>query len=561
MATQLNLADLIASTQNSNAGTQEAVGALAQASAESLMKISQRATDTAELQRLVTSTAGLAEAKAQQNTLEAATLLGTNPEATNYILADYITQKNERFQEARALQQEIARKRSTTLANPLEWLEAQLTVNNDINAYNAAAADYNLVGRQIDDLVAMTGDIDKMNNLIAVTKTNESVRAESEIAAAKFLDLADKAKVEALQLNSEGILRVQSLKQNQLDNAFRERSQQMEEARFALAQRNAAMEQTRLSLALAKAKRDEKDEQISLASWNAFRASAGLPPATQQMFEMSYRADADGTMKEVNNGLKTLYSKQADPQGDARFLGSTPAEALTVVSKYNLNFTDGRQKLIGMVGDTLNKLPPDQQKGSVAQVSQNLNKAVSIAAQAQHKAVTSSENIYSPPSLQVLMGDPAIASTQSGQLVLKSLADSGQKAFDPKIVIPQILEQVKQKKIPLATALADIDFIAQKSIMYNNNYYSYKNTLGIPDQTALNIQLDTTGLFAGMVNQATSLVPNSPFSGPVRAVLGGQKFSVINLADRAQVQDYANKYLSASILPELRSKAAAQNNR
>lgn len=129
MATQLNLADLIASTQNSNAGTQEAVGALAQSATESLMKISQRATDTAELQRLVTSTAGLAEAKAQQNTLEAATLLGTNPEATNYILADYITQKNERFQEARALQQEIARKKSTTLANPLDWLEAQLTVN------------------------------------------------------------------------------------------------------------------------------------------------------------------------------------------------------------------------------------------------------------------------------------------------------------------------------------------------------------------------------------------------------------------------------------------------
>lgn len=567
MATQLSLADLVGGLNNSNTQVQADISSLTQGQVDILQKLAERSRRAADDQYLVTSTEELAKANAQKHSAEASSLLGTNPDAASYVLSQYIQDKNALFAQARAELQEVNRKKATTLATPFDWLDAQLTIGNSINSYNAAATEYNLVGKQIDDLVSGTGEIRQMNDQMAITKTAATAAAAARVAQQQLLNVADKADIDALSTNAEGILRVQGLRQNQVDNAFKLQSAQNDSARLALAQQAAARDAARLSMAMKKEKADDNDKELAYTAWETFRKSAGMPVGGRAMFEMTYRADPDSTIGEINNGLRTLQSRVDNPGADARFLGGTPTEALTVASKYNMSLDAGRQKLLNFTNSVLSDLQrtePDKMK-SKASATQALNNSTMLKAAEQHGSITSEKNIYAPPSMDVLLADASVLGLKSTELVLKPLADSGVTKFEPRVVVPQIMEKVLKKEIPLDVALQDIDTIAKKSVLFNNEFHSYRNTLGIPNQTALNMQMDVTSNWRSYSKRGVDIFEKAVAphqtaifgGGALSGFVNGATYTTINLTDKAAVQDYANRYLAGKIIPNLKNVPAS----
>lgn len=567
----LSLTDLLGDVTAGNLGLQQSLlETIIPQQTELLNSISERATSAAEAQKLSITTAGLAQVKAQDQAIDIATRLGTNPDAATYKLGEYIDQKNAAFQEARALQQQINEKRATTLADPLKWIEAQLTVNNDVARYNAVAQDYNLVEQEIGRLVDMTQEGSKLTNSIAKTKTVESVKADAEIAAVQALNLADKAKIDALQTNADGMAKVVSLKNDNLSNVMRIRDQQMQEANYALARQNSAMQAQRLALDLKKDKEESQSFDQALNARNMFLVANGAPPENRFQFQVAMRNDPKGTEDEIRKGVQAAIIKSNNPSQDARVLAETPFEALAVASKYQgtMNLAAGPKQVIefvsGAVADIRNGKDPAAIKAleKPATASGAVNAAAANKAQQQHSRITTQEgNIYAPPQLNALLADPEIAKLSSASLVLQPLLQSGLKQFDSKVIVSQIINQAKLGKIGWNQAIDEISFLGIKSIAINNELKGYRGVAGLPMQTALNMPLDTTSAMRAMAQGAANLTPNSPLSGVIGSMFGGETQAFVNLADKAAVQEYVNKVRAGDIVIQLRQKAAVQNRK
>lgn len=567
----LSLTDLLGDATAGNLGLQQALmESIIPQQTQLLNDISARASSAAEAQKLSVTTTGLAQVKAQDQAIDIATRLGTNPEASTYVLGDYIEQKNQAFQQARALQQQINEKRSTTLADPLKWLEAQLTVNNDVAQYNAAAQDYNLVEQEIGRIVNMTQEGQKLSNAIAKTKTVESVKADAEVAANQALNLADEAKVKALQLNSDGMAKVVALKNDNLSNVLRIRDQQMQEATYALAKQNASINAARLGLEMKKEKRDNDALEQAMAARNLFLVANGAQPQNAFQFNLALKTDPKGTEDEIRLGMQAATIKANNPTQDARVLGDTPFEALAIASKYqgSFNLAAGPKQVLDFVAGTVADIRNGKDAAAIkalekpATASSAVNAAAASKAQVQHSRISSQDgNIYAPPQLQSLLSDPEIAKTASASLVLKPLLESGLKTFDSKVIVSQIINQAKLGKLPWNQAIDEISFLGIKSVAMNNELKGYRTVAGLPQQTALNMPLETTSAMRAMAQGAAQLAQNSPLSGAIGAMFGGETQAFVNLADKAAVQEYVNKVRAGDIVIQLRQRAAIQNRK
>lgn len=550
MAT-INLADLVSQSQTGyKQGIEDTIGLNADLAARFAERgvIANKAGDAAAL---VESTDHLAQAKAQEQALEYATKLGTNPQAETEILSSLISDKAQLFQQSRAELREIHRKQRTSLfSDPLGWLQAQFTLSDSVENYNAAATEHNLVSQQIDTLVSGTKEIEQMTNALAQTKTVASAEAAAVAARSTADLLANQSAIEALKTNADGIVRVQSMQQNALSNAFRIRDQQMQERSHALAVRNSNLAFEQHKLALEGKKEQQQERERTVQAVNLYRKANGMPEMSWTDLQLMYRdPQQKGLIDQQIVGGLTIA------QSGGRYLADSPADALALASTNRAQLDPARDRLLRLTADQMNvmRANPDPNIKNNAQFAEALNTQVKAKAVNDHKLIQSSDNIYAPPSLETLLADKAIAATPSAQKVLAPLLSSGVREFNPTQAIPLIFEAVKKGEIPFNRAIADIQFIAGKSIDYNNALYSYKNTIGIDNQSKLNVKLETTGAVAQAVNIAAQ--QNSGIGGLLRPILGGTSTKVVDISNPAELQDYANRYMSTAISSSMRQQA------
>lgn len=558
MATAPSLNSLADSVQQSLSGDMREMSSLFSQISGAQRGQAELAKSTGDAASLVESTQQLGEARAQAQALDYATKLGTNPEASTEQLSKLISDKQTLFETARANLRDVARKQKTSLfADPLQWIADQFTLDRNVQNYNAAAEEYNLVGKRVDDLVSSTGELAKMTNAIAVTKTNASAKAAADVARAKFDLMAGQANIDALKTNADGIAQITQMRQTQLNNAFKVRDQQLQEQSLALSRQNAALHAKSLEMQLADKAEATQSKKEMLDAVNLYRVSNGMPELNRTAFELLARSEKDKDMiqQQIIGGF-TIAEQKRNGSRDVRYLADSPYNAAKLAGAQGAQLDTPRASLINLTQQVASQLQADPQVAGKLKTEKQFEEAINSAVtkKAADMAANSS-GIYAPPSLQTLLGDRTIASTPSAQLVLAPLATSGVNEFKPSIVIPQILEQVKQKKIPMDQAIKDIEFIANKAIAYNNNSYAYKSTMGLPDQKALPVQLEVTQTVAGVIGGSAIGSNFAALTGDFG--IGPSRYETVDISNPAQLQNYVNRYMSGSIAASFKQQAAS----
>lgn len=521
----------------------------------------------AQDQEIVTSTKALSDAKQQRDALAYATKLGTNPDSSTEVLTQLISDKAGLFQAARTNLQKISATRNASLfSDPGAWLAGNLNLEKDTNNYNAAAEEYNLVGKRIDDVVSQTDDIVRMTKGIQISVTDASAAAAARVASAQLIDASNTARIDSLKSNAEGILKVQGLKQTALSNSVQQQQLGMEAQRLALAKQSAALEQTKLSMVIDEKNENLQEKNRTIQAVNLYRKTNGMPEISWTDLKLLYKDPQQKNLldQQITGGL-------AISQTGGRYLADTPANAMMLASSNAANLPEGPKQLVSVANATLASVKQDIQSGKVQGIKtpQALMEAVNTQMQAkassEQKQISEKNSLYMPPSLATLVSDPAISQTLSAQLVLAPLATSGVKTFDAAQVVPLIFEQVKQGKIPMDQAINDITFLGTKSVAYNNAHFSYDSTMGLPMMKGYNARLPQESFastFGSLLGKTVSNIfnvssnPADTLGTPVT-----QTPSVIDLTNPAKVQDYANRYMAGNISATLKQQAAANSNK
>lgn len=518
-------------------------------------------------QQLVVATQALSTAKQQQQALDYATKLGTNPESSTEVLTQLISDKNTLFQTARDNLRKISATRNASLfSDPGAWLSGNLNLEKDTNNYNAAAEEYNLVGKRIDDVVSSTDDIVKMTKGIQVSVTDASAEAAARVAAQALNDASSQARIDALKSNAEGIQRVQALKQTALSNAVQQQQLGMEAQRLALAKQSAALEQQRMSMVI-----DEKNENLqektrTIQAVNLYRKTNGMPEITWTDLKLLYKDPEQKRLmdQQITGGLTIA-------QSGGRYLADSPANAMLISSTNGAKLPEGPATLVGTANSMLASVKADIQSGKIKEIKnpqqlmEAVNQRMTTRAQDEQKSISEKNSMYIPPSLATLLADPSVAATPSAQIVLSALATSGVKTFDAAQVVPLIFESVKKGEIQMDRAIQDITFIAGKGVAYNNAHFSYEATMGLPAMKGYNARLPQesfSGTVSSLIGKSLANIFNVSTPTGDNVYVGGQApASIIDLTNPAKVQDYANRYMAGNISASLKQQAAKNSNK
>lgn len=546
------------------------------------------AASAAKDQELVTATQALSAAKQQRQALDLATKMGTNPDASNEVLTSLISDKNALFQTARDNLRKINAARNTSLfSDPGAWLAGNLNLEKDTNNYNAAADEYNLVGKRIDDVVSSTDDIVKMTKGIQISVTDASAEAAARVASQQLLDASNAARIDSLKSNAEGIQRVQALKQTALSNAVQQQQLGMEAQRLALAKQSAAMEQQRMSLAFDEKKENRDEQARTIQAVNIYRKTNGMPEVSWTDLKLLYKDPQQKQIidQQITGGLTIA-------QTGGRYLADTPSNAMIIAGSNGAQLPTGPASLVSTANNVLQKLKTDPQviaaKLNPLQVQDLLNTRMKTMATDEQKEITAKNSLYILPSMTTMLSDPSVAQTASAKIVLSALATSGVKDFNPTQVIPLILESAKKGEMTLDQAISDITFLGNKAVGYNNAHFSYDTTMGLPKMVGFPVRLETTsglraagntvadtinGLFGNTEEKSVPYITKAAnLANPLQAtaigtasaiqsVFGGKSSELMDITNPAKVQDYANRYFAGKISANLKQQAAANSNK
>lgn len=513
---------------------------------------------------LVRSTTELAQADAIRKTQEAATTLGTNPNAASYALERLVAQSSELHEKQLAAAREVEDVHSNVFTS---YLESAIFGNPKIKRLAAITTQKDAVNNQIKTLHDLTQEAAQTNLLLARTKTTETALASGRIAAAEVNQKIATLELDAIKTNVQGITQINALKNDNLNIALRARDQQIQEAQVEASRTAAALQAQSLTLAMQERQDrvDLKQEEIKtrehmLSVVNLGRqVNGGLPPFKSYQ-EMSTAAKMD---KNLEQQISSQYvAGLTASQTGAATLANDPYSAIKYVKQTGAQLDAGRSKVINFLDRVTQVVGKDPNIKKEADLVNGINAKANAEATNFHSNITSGENnIYAPPPVTSLLSDQEFSNTYIAQQILSPLQKGGVEELSPKMVVSSLLTGVKEGKIRMDDAERELGFMAEKIVGYNNAMYRYKDTAGLPNMNAVNVPLDATGSFANAIN--TIAGPGTPgYSMPVSRAMyglfGGESESIVNLRDPVARSEYLNKQMALLIPPVLRQQAAMQ---
>lgn len=444
-------------------------------------------------QALVTTAADTATMAQQQRTLASATELGTNRDANTQALSGLIAQINGSFAEAQNQRAVIAEKQSRKiLDDPLGWLEGQLTVNDNVAAYNNSAANYSANVTQLSVINDLTQEIAATDIAIKAGMTAGTIAANSRLQSAVWQDKAAASTIEAIKTNADGLLQAANMSDKLFNNQLRLRDQAMQEKSFALAQENARLARDERAERVAAKNAGEAEKQDYVDSVNAYRQNIGAAPITAVGLSNLMRSPEQKAI------LDDQYVTGATiRQTGKRAIAADPVTAIQQVQQSNGQLDGGRKVILDWAGTQVNAVQeaaraagkPIKTIGELKEQATAFTTGLAKSQAANINTGDPSKNIYAPPSLGTLLSDPEISKLPGVQTLLKPMFDSGVKTFEPKTIIPLITANIGKDGLTQAGAIATITALANKSIAINNATFDYKSTIGIPNQEAFKVTL------------------------------------------------------------------------
>lgn len=530
---------------------------------------------TGEDVQLIKTTEALATAEAQRKTADFATRIGTNPDAATFALNRLVSQSSELFDKQMQLGAQVqeAANPENLFKNPFKFLVDRAMMPSRIKEYNAATAQAQAVNSRIATLNNLTQEVAQTNNLIKQSVTTESALAIGRVAKAEIDLKVDNLRIEALKTNAEGISKVATLRNNNLDIALRGRDQQLQEGQIEISRANAIMQAEQLRLVgLERTERAKNAEEGRVARQTmldavnlARRTNGGL-----REFASFEELELAGKMDTTTNQLISQQLRQGLEIGQTgrATVANNVWDALKYTRTSGAKLDDGRAKVIAFSDKILQmvnadkNLPPEVRK-SEPKMAEVVNRSALTQAHSFLGNITAGTgNIYSPPPASALLSDPNFGSTYIGSKVLKPMVDGGIEELQPKNIVNILINDMKAGKITPQQVDSELGFMAEKIVGYNNETYRYNETAGLPNMSSVRVPLDNSGAWQTSINKAFgpgTLGYGSSAGRTLNTWFGGESEEIVDLRDPVSRMSYINKRQAALLPPVLRQQATTQS--
>lgn len=534
------------------------------------------AEDTAEAVKGAKTTELLAGVKAQQATLDQATALGTNPDAANFALSQIAKEYAANNARAQKFAENVAYASDITniTDNPLKYIGSLITLElnqtGQASAQQAAARSF----QQYTGLNNMTQEYGRTQAAIAQTVTASSAEQLARVAAYTYTQQANQAQLQALQLNSDNLMKALKLQNDPLDIERMRQASANDAERLAIARKQADKQNIEMEFRIAAAKRadarekrqqDKYDEaeQAEMDILNIVNSAAtatGIPIKFNSVKELKIAQSSPEFKEKIDTlfhiGLQSAYASRAGADGTlvpTLAISSSPTKTLGFVKGMGAKLSPGQQPIIDLISQTnqdLQQNNPAAAKMKGAEYQATLDGTVKSIAEKQYKNQTKGEgNIYAPPPMSAYLGNAEfVAGAPTIAAAFASQTSLGDKTVDFSKLTTALSEAAKSGKIPLNQIDSELKFFAEKTMNINNALRRYDETAGLPRMKNMNVGMP-------------ALVVGSLDNGENPISVLWEAFSpstpeLVDLSDDNKRRAYLNRMYARNIPDVLRQQAA-----
>lgn len=490
----------------------------------------------AELQRqnaataeLVTRTTGLGQLQYEQAFSKNALDLGTDlGDASGIQAALAQTLISSRASQNAALDRINQKKSISFVDDPLQFIANHLSLNDDIEAHNAAEAKGDLAASQIAETNKLTELRAVAANRLKTTVTGASVEAAAQAARNSAQIVSDGFARSAIANNTNGIKELLSLSTDQLRNASVVFDAQNKQQSIAIAQAHLALSQEEFSWKkLEKDKAESANTYVSDTIIGGYKAmypdnpNKWIAPNSPKLLALiSGKLPLDGEMKAAYD-IGVLNSRAANPDGTNRLLAASPADLLSVL-KYNPSLGTDSKAVVGLITSAAQEAgrTPQYAQLVAAKDLEGQKKFVNDSVQAAFKGaqtvVRDPSNPYWLPSIDTIAKQtPGLQELPFYRTVIAPASAAGVAVNDPSMALSLGLEAVKAGKISLNNMAVDMATIYKQGQRVNIQSKQFI-PLGLSPRESYNVDINTGGL----ISQRTDM------TNPAEIIRAAMKASV-----------------------------------
>ena len=424
----------------------------------------------------------------EQRNAQAATIFGTNPEASNFVIEKFATELSARNEELQARQAGIKEKQdSSFFDNPVDWISNQFALPSDINAYNTAAAQYNTLEAHLKNLQDQTQEQVTTNNAIAATTSTAVIAAQSNRILQRAIVEAENANQRAL---SQGVqfanVRLAATHQ-QFQDVVALQGAQVQLQRLQIDRAQLGMAQERQAEWKKELERKAEEREFMQAALDKVTQTTGLARITVDQFH-----------KMIGKQKAAITFLLENPDVQEGRLGSNIFEALRVSNSVPMALTPGLNQVKDRLTDFLAGL---QQDPTIAALnpdkkSEFLAKKLKDKLDNDRRIINDTGNMFSPPPLKSLGTIPVVAQTEIWKQVMSSLDKNPMAATSSQQLYDTALSLISQKKLSVDQAAIELSTIFQAIVADNNTQRQYQR-LAIKPQEHFTTNLKITSGFLG----------------------------------------------------------------
>jgi hypothetical protein len=462
---------------------------------------------------IMAAAADTAKIKAQSDSINAATAIGTNPDAASFIMAYEGNAWRESSAAAIQAKNDLQDKLNLKITdNPAQWVLNQLTMGSTIQAADSAQAVADAHKERLMTAQKLTQEAVVTNTALMQTVTQASAESHLKSVQAAIDMNVDRVKIANAGNNIQGIQAMQGLSMQQVSlmntaNQTETAAEQfeMQKKEFNLRQQQFVMQKKQFDAAMEDRTQTKEQEQI-FSNYIAKGLSAmgyeqdALTPGPKLLAfykaggERYKQALAIGQNLTASNGYPVI-SENAGVT--ARVIATTGAP---------LKPTDGNirtllqtswaqandPKFAAMNQYDVNK--PEQVMGATSKLA--TTEATKMLGDVESGGVT---NIYAPQGMaQVVNAIPAVAQSNFVQKVLQpQLATGVPQDFRASTILGLAKAAIQNGTIPLnADTIQEIRNTFNAAVIQNENTHAYRGK-GLPNQSTYNTNL-TTGFMGGL---------------------------------------------------------------
>lgn len=427
----------------------------------------------------------------QQTNLKVARTLGTDAADSGWLIGQMGQRVIESDKNASRLLEDISAKKSVAfLDNPLGYLWAQATVDDDIGAYNIEVRKGELAKDTAAKLESMSQSSFITQNAIEQSVTDATIKDSKILAGYQYGDAARKAQLEGLRTNLQGMQQAASATAQSIDFKFKGLNAVNDQKRLDMAYEQLAMSRESFNLQ-KEAKSRAMDEESLTGDFisKGYFAMSGktLDPVKAKEMLALYKRGQPEIVALFNSGMhssmigKSVISTSPYDASNAYATGlAQPANAAQAdVAKY---LSQKRQEFGSpQVQATLGIDPKD--KGGQERAFNTW-----ITAQSKIAGATG-QGIYAPAALEtVVKTNPNMAALPVWNKVLAPMVAAGAKLESPAQVMGAVAAGLRDKKISYNEA-TQLTTLYGAGIEINNATRNWVAT-GLPQSTGYIVNTD-----------------------------------------------------------------------